>query len=151
MSWREIQPISMKTTSLVGIQMIFHISSILPLVHHNTTFLYLCWAHCNDIIPSDSYKNMIAYSLGEFEDSTCLRFRKLETDDRPNWPQDYIVFNDSDHGCSSYIGRQGGPQLIGLQAGACTFSGPIMHEIFHALGTKQYIFHYFFGSSFLMY
>ena len=109
------------------------------------------WVHCNDIIPSDSYKNVIEYSLGEFEDSTCLRFRKLETDDSPNWPQDYIVFNDSHHGCSSYIGRQGGPQLIALQAGACTFSGAVMHEIFHALGTKQYIFHNFFGSSCLIY
>lgn len=52
------------------------------------------------------------------------------------WPEDYIVFNNSvDKGCySSGIGRQGGPQIIGLQTDTCIYTDLIMHQIFHALG-----------------
>ena len=37
-------------------------------------------------------------------------------------------------GCGSFIGKQGGAQVISLQAGTCTYKGVIMHLAFHALG-----------------
>lgn len=39
-------------------------------------------------------------------------------------------------GCASFIGRQGGAQLVAVEAEKCTGSGlgTIMHLIFHALG-----------------
>ncbi len=32
------------------------------------------------------------------------------------------------------MGRQGGEQLVSIEAEICTFKGVVLHEIFHALG-----------------
>lgn len=52
---------------------------------------------------------------------------------RPRTPADtdYVVFRDTGNGCTSYVGRIGGPQTIsttGCQA------GNLLHEILHAAG-----------------
>ena len=44
--------------------------------------------------------------------------------------EDFVEFNIAE-GCSSFIGRQGGPQVINI--GPCSF-GSIVHEILHAAG-----------------
>eukprot|EP01084_Bolivina_argentea_P281856 482350_1 len=48
---------------------------------------------------------------------------------------DYIRFVDKDDGCWSYVGRQGGEQLIGIDD-FCVFAS-IVHEIGHAIGIQH--------------
>ena len=51
-----------------------------------------------------------------------------------------LASNDVDgstQGCTSFVGRQGGAQVVGLEAGACTFKGLVMHEVFHSLGFRH--------------
>jgi hypothetical protein len=52
---------------------------------------------------------------------------------------DYLVFTKHPERCSSQIGRQGGPQLVGCPiGGAGTFTpGNIMHEVMHAVGFQH--------------
>ena len=44
---------------------------------------------------------------------------------------DYVVFRDRGVSCSSYLGRQGGPQDIDISG--CS-AGSIVHELLHAAG-----------------
>lgn len=90
--------------------------------------------HYYPLFPLDVYSSVIEEAVKEFESATCLKFRELEIIDIDNWPVDHIVFNSSQHGCTSFIGRQGGRQPIGIEADTCAYKGVIMHEIFHALG-----------------
>ncbi len=46
---------------------------------------------------------------------------------------DYIQFVHSDSVCASYVGRQGGQQVIQVAEDFC-LSGSIAHEVLHALG-----------------
>lgn len=65
--------------------------------------------------------NSLAATVGSIE----FRARTVEVD--------YIrVINDS--GCWSYVGRQGGMQLLSLQDFGCVFAGIIQHEFMHAMG-----------------
>ena len=45
---------------------------------------------------------------------------------------DYIEFVNNDNGCWSYVGRQGGKQLVNISVN-CPF-GSVVHEICHAIG-----------------
>ncbi|XP_032777606.2 hatching enzyme 1.2 [Daphnia magna] len=82
-----------------------------------------------------NYTNIIYTSLSEFTQVSCLRFRELHSYESHSWPQDFLYFNNS-AGCASFIGRQGGAQLISLQAEKCTAdgAGKVMHLILHSLG-----------------
>ncbi|MFO0759223.1 MAG: M12 family metallopeptidase [Byssovorax sp.] len=55
---------------------------------------------------------------------------------RPRTPADgdYLVFTEAagQYGCSSYVGRVGGPQLV--RVGGCGVAGSVVHEICHAAG-----------------
>lgn len=64
--------------------------------------------------------------MAVIEANTCIRFVPKNSGDR-------IVFKDG-YGCSSCVGRQGGPQYITLQKSACLDRGAIQHELIHALG-----------------
>lgn len=58
--------------------------------------------------------------------TTELRLRPRTVADR-----DYVVFNASGSGCSSYLGRIGGPQEV--QVADCG-RGSVVHELLHAAG-----------------
>ncbi|XP_034425620.1 high choriolytic enzyme 2-like isoform X2 [Hippoglossus hippoglossus] len=78
---------------------------------------------------SRSERNTIIRGLVSFHRSTCIRFVWR----RYRWQRDYIYFY-SGSGCSSNIGRKGGPQLISLKKNACVVNHVVQHEILHALG-----------------
>ncbi|CAB3369738.1 Hypothetical predicted protein [Cloeon dipterum] len=60
---------------------------------------------------------------------SCIRFRPYQDDD-----PDYIVIMYNDTGCWSYIGRQGGGQLVNLQRNGCIWPSTVAHELLHATG-----------------
>ncbi|XP_046446694.1 hatching enzyme 1.2-like [Daphnia pulex] len=82
-----------------------------------------------------NYTHVITTSISKFSEVSCLRFRELYSHESNLWPKDYLYFNNSE-GCASFIGRQGGAQLISLQAERCTAdgAGKVMHLILHSLG-----------------
>nr|CAH0110898.1 unnamed protein product [Daphnia galeata] len=82
-----------------------------------------------------NYTNVITTSISKFSEVSCLHFRELHSNESNLWPKDYLYFNNS-QGCASFIGRQGGAQLISLQAEKCTAdgAGKVMHLILHSLG-----------------
>lgn len=70
--------------------------------------------------------------MDEFHKYTCIKFKETNEDDR-----DYIFIRNPQpiHECSSFIGRQGGEQMINLSVDGCTkFAGTIIHELMHVLG-----------------
>lgn len=71
-------------------------------------------------------RNDILTAIQQIHDSTIMRLRPKENTD-PDW----VIFTEGS-GCSSFVGRRGGPQNINLAAG-CSI-GSIMHEILHAMG-----------------
>ncbi|KAK8765140.1 hypothetical protein V5799_032251 [Amblyomma americanum] len=64
--------------------------------------------------------------MTSIEALSCLRFVERTTED------DYI-FIDFSKGCSSFIGRQGGKQVLSLEKG-CLAKATVMHELLHAAG-----------------
>lgn len=82
-------------------------------------------------IHSTLYNNSVArtainQAISEISHKTCIRFkwRTSETN--------YIQFLER-RGCWSYVGCQGGKQLVSLGPG-CWSKGTAVHEIVHALG-----------------
>lgn len=74
---------------------------------------------------SDSNHNaLILSSLKDIEKSSCIRFTP-----RTN-QRDYIeVVNGN--GCSSYVGKVSGKQIVTLSASGCMRRGIVTHEILH--------------------
>ena len=70
----------------------------------------------------------IRTAIARYQSSTCLRFTST------SGAGDYIDFVSTDSGCYSYVGRQGGRQVINLQSPVCNSVGVIIHEIGHAIG-----------------
>ncbi|XP_033099370.1 zinc metalloproteinase nas-6-like isoform X2 [Anneissia japonica] len=66
-------------------------------------------------------------AMRQWERHTCIDFRKKKKADK-----DYIQFKFQP-GCWSYIGRQGGRQLVSLGPG-CAIPGTVLHELGHAIG-----------------
>ncbi len=79
-----------------------------------------------DVDYSDFNKNKISESMRQIEQVAKIKFVERTDQD------DYISFDD-DAGCSSYIGRIGGPQRLSL-ASNCFTTRVIQHELLHALG-----------------
>nr|CDJ26724.1 astacin-like metallopeptidase 9 protein [Tityus serrulatus] len=78
-------------------------------------------------IYNDKEKELILNVMNEIENLTCLRFVERKEE------EDYIgIYSDS--GCWSELGRNGGLQLLSLEASVCLSKGVIMHELMHALG-----------------
>ena len=76
---------------------------------------------------SSSVARNIRAAIARYQSSTCLRFTSYGGGD-------YIDFVSTDSGCYSYVGRQGGRQVINLQNPGCNSVGIIIHEIGHAIG-----------------
>jgi len=77
-----------------------------------------------EAIPEATYGLMRAFR--EWEERSCLSFKR-RTDEK-----DYVKFFQGS-GCWSYVGRQGGMQLVSLKNG-CWGVGTVVHEIGHAVG-----------------
>lgn len=71
----------------------------------------------------------IRWALSSLSEATggCVRFREATDDDK-----DFVVLTYGD-GCSSHIGRIGGPQPLSLGFG-CELHAYIYHGFMHALG-----------------
>lgn len=76
---------------------------------------------------SDWQLTLFQTSMEEYESLTCLRFVPRTTQ------SDYLNIV-SGRGCVAYVGRIGGGQMLGVDAGGCMYRGIIQHEINHALG-----------------
>jgi hypothetical protein len=72
---------------------------------------------------------MIDWAVGHVASETVLK-------PRPRAPADtdYLLFTEAggEYGCSSYVGRVGGPQKV--RVGSCGQRGSVVHEIGHAAG-----------------
>uniref|UniRef100_A0A3B5KS55 Metalloendopeptidase n=1 Tax=Xiphophorus couchianus TaxID=32473 RepID=A0A3B5KS55_9TELE len=83
-----------------------------------------------DISPvySVAERNIIINGLVSFYTSTCIRFVWKNSAHR-----DYLYFFPGS-GCSSYLGRQGGLQIVTLQRNGCVYHSMVQHSVNHALG-----------------
>ncbi|XP_042908025.1 zinc metalloproteinase nas-4 [Parasteatoda tepidariorum] len=70
---------------------------------------------------------VINEALQEIEDFTCISFIRRTTE------KDYIYITP-DGGCWSYVGRQGGSQVVSLTVPDCINKGTVIHELMHVLG-----------------
>ena len=77
---------------------------------------------------SESAAELIRNAMDHWEDHTCLRFLSVTPG------SDYVEFTNSNRGCYSYVGVQGGRQVINLESPGCEHFGIIVHEIGHAVG-----------------
>lgn len=67
-----------------------------------------------------------------WEKVTKIRFVEISQNNADKY-SDYLLFTPTDHlKCSSYVGRQGGPQIILLGPNCATMN--VAHELGHALG-----------------
>jgi hypothetical protein len=74
---------------------------------------------------SPSTVSSIQWAIAE-AGTTAIKLRpRLATD------QDFVVFSDTGDGCTSFVGRIGGPQTISVTG--CG-RGSVLHEILHAAG-----------------
>ncbi|KAL9973960.1 hypothetical protein ACROYT_G020486 [Oculina patagonica] len=78
--------------------------------------------------------DIIKQAIKEWEKKTCIRFKLRKKE------KDYAYFfPGKKKGCSSFVGRRGGRQVINLEekasnGGTCWVKGVVIHEIGHALG-----------------
>ncbi|XP_062291182.1 high choriolytic enzyme 1-like [Scomber scombrus] len=72
--------------------------------------------------------NLINRILQDFNNYTCIRFQL-----RSSGEHNYLHFF-SGNGCWSYLGRQGGKQLVSLKRNGCLYTSTVQHEALHALG-----------------
>lgn len=87
----------------------------------------------DDIFLDDAAREIVRKAIDDWNSATSLRlFARFDEQAQP----DYLVFTKHPRSCSSPIGRQGGPQLVGCPiGGAGPFTpGSVMHEIGHAVG-----------------
>lgn len=79
-------------------------------------------------------KNQLAIldAMQDWEKATKVRFVELSQSNADKY-SDYLLFTPTDNlKCSSYVGRQGGPQIIILGPNCATMN--VAHELGHALG-----------------
>nr|BBB36253.1 high choriolytic enzyme 1 [Maylandia zebra] len=79
---------------------------------------------------SSGERQLIRNALQSFHSQTCVRFV-----DRKN-QNDYISI-ESQNGCFSPLGRQGGKQVLSLNRQGCVYFGVVQHEVNHALGFQH--------------
>jgi len=63
------------------------------------------------------------------KNGTCIRFRPAKPTDK-----DYIYIMWQASGCSSFIGRQGGAQVVHLSRDGCMQYGVVAHVLLHVIG-----------------
>ncbi|XP_071400316.1 hatching enzyme 1.2-like isoform X1 [Centroberyx affinis] len=93
------------------------------------------WTDGNVYIPyyianhfSSREKAIITRGLESFSSVSCIRFRPSRSSD-----QDWLSI-ESKNGCYSWVGRQGGGQVVSLSRQGCLYHSTVQHELLHALG-----------------
>uniref|UniRef100_A0A673L2V0 Metalloendopeptidase n=1 Tax=Sinocyclocheilus rhinocerous TaxID=307959 RepID=A0A673L2V0_9TELE len=80
------------------------------------------------VISNQYYElKVIERGLRSFADVSCIRFV-------PHEGQRHFLHIMSDSGCYSYLGRQGGGQVVSLERPGCVYHHTVQHELLHALG-----------------
>lgn len=79
-----------------------------------------------DILALEEKKKLLS-AFRVIEAYTCVRFTTKQHE------EDFITIR-SKAGCSSYLGKVGGEQIVSLNKHGCLSRGTIQHEIIHALG-----------------
>uniref|UniRef100_A0A8C2J3V9 Metalloendopeptidase n=1 Tax=Cyprinus carpio TaxID=7962 RepID=A0A8C2J3V9_CYPCA len=80
------------------------------------------------LILSRQYElQVIKQGLQSFAGVSCIRFV-------PHEGQRHFLYIKSHSGCYSYLGRQGGGQVVSLQRHGCVHHHIVQHELLHALG-----------------
>ncbi|XP_039650218.1 low choriolytic enzyme-like [Perca fluviatilis] len=77
---------------------------------------------------SDREKAIITRGLESFSSFSCIFFRPTQSGDH-EW-----LSIESNNGCSSFVGRRGGKQVVSLARSGCLYHGTVQHELLHALG-----------------
>jgi len=79
---------------------------------------------------SSSDKNVINNAIQEIRQKTCLKFVVRSNQ------KDYVYIRKGadNSGCNAHVGRQGGQQVVNLQANGCVYKGIVGHELIHAIG-----------------
>uniref|UniRef100_A0A8C5D5M2 Metalloendopeptidase n=1 Tax=Gouania willdenowi TaxID=441366 RepID=A0A8C5D5M2_GOUWI len=72
----------------------------------------------------------IERGLRSFHSSSCIRFVPRSNQ------YDYIRI-ESQNGCYSSLGRQGGAQILSLNKHGCLYHSTVQHEVLHALGFRH--------------
>uniref|UniRef100_A0A8C2AI17 Nephrosin n=1 Tax=Cyprinus carpio TaxID=7962 RepID=A0A8C2AI17_CYPCA len=76
---------------------------------------------------------VIKQGLQSFAGVSCIRFV-------PHEGQRHFLYIMSDSGCYSYLGRQGGGQVVSLQRHGCVYHRTVQHELLHALGLLLFLY-----------
>uniref|UniRef100_A0A672G4B0 Metalloendopeptidase n=1 Tax=Salarias fasciatus TaxID=181472 RepID=A0A672G4B0_SALFA len=79
---------------------------------------------------SGGERQLIDNALKSFESKSCIRF-VARTHQR-----DYLRI-ESQGGCFSSVGKQGGGQVLSLNRQGCMYPGVVQHEVLHALGFRH--------------
>uniref|UniRef100_A0AAZ1XJ49 Metalloendopeptidase n=1 Tax=Oreochromis aureus TaxID=47969 RepID=A0AAZ1XJ49_OREAU len=79
---------------------------------------------------SSGERQLIRNALQSFHSQTCVRFVDRQ------YQNDYISI-ESQNGCFSPLGRQGGKQVLSLNRQGCIYFGIVQHEVNHALGFQH--------------
>ncbi|XP_056463062.1 uncharacterized protein LOC130402992 [Gadus chalcogrammus] len=88
--------------------------------------VYIPYYIANQYSPRE--KAIIIRGLESFSAVSCIRFR-------PTIQNDVEWLNiESESGCYSWVGRQGGKQVVSLARQGCLYHGTVQHELLHVLG-----------------
>uniref|UniRef100_A0A673L337 Metalloendopeptidase n=1 Tax=Sinocyclocheilus rhinocerous TaxID=307959 RepID=A0A673L337_9TELE len=87
--------------------------------------VYVPYVISNQYSPDEL--KVIERGLRSFADVSCIRFV-------PHEGQRHFLHIMSDSGCYSYLGRQGGGQVVSLERPGCVYHHTVQHELLHALG-----------------
>ncbi|XP_075867290.1 hatching enzyme 1.2-like isoform X2 [Nelusetta ayraudi] len=77
---------------------------------------------------SSRERSIIVRGLESFSGVSCIRFRPYQNGDY-EW-----LSIESREGCYSWVGRQGGSQVVSLSRSGCLYHNTVQHELLHALG-----------------
>ncbi|XP_050970545.1 hatching enzyme 1.2-like [Labeo rohita] len=87
--------------------------------------VYVPYVIANQYSPDE--RGVIERGLQSFAEVSCIRFVRHEGQ------RDFLHIQ-SNSGCYSYLGRQGGGQVVSLQRPGCVYHSVVQHELLHALG-----------------
>ncbi|XP_039291931.1 zinc metalloproteinase nas-13 [Nilaparvata lugens] len=91
----------------------------------NATLVY----HIHESFEEEEIQR-IKKAMAEIENSSCVKFKEYSEGDK-----DYVLIENDESGCWSYIGRIGSRQKLNLnREEGCLTHDTIIHEFLHALG-----------------
>jgi len=83
---------------------------------------------------NDNEFNIINAALYDLHVNLCIDVLMWPQDANPSGDYVFIERGGDGSGCWSFVGKQGGRQVLNLQANGCVHQGTATHEAIHALG-----------------